>query len=75
MKEKEALVESLKTEVCNLDESIAQSVEEKHELRLAYDEKLRDLAKQLVVLKQQLAQGNAGKILYSKTFTFILSKK
>ncbi|UPR04144.1 kinesin [Chloropicon primus] len=62
VKEKEEEVERLKLEVSNLDESIAQSVEEKHELKIEYDEKLQSVMQQLSKLKRKLTENNATRL-------------
>ena len=62
MREKEGEVERLKREVSDLDESIVQSVEEKHELKLEYDEKLRVVAEQLGRLKRKLGEGDSTRL-------------
>ena len=62
VREKEEEVERLKREVSDLDESIVQSVEEKHELKLEYDEKLRVVAEQLGRLKRKLGEGDSTRL-------------
>ena len=62
VKEKEVEIGALRQEVDSLDVSIAQGVEEKHELRMAYDTKLGILCEQLQHLRKKLKGGDSSRI-------------
>ena len=62
VKRKEEEVQSLKMEVSNLDDHIAQSVEEKHELKLEYDAKLHRVVSQLGLLRHKMAENDATRL-------------